>query len=84
MKVDVAKYPQLKLLCWNRKTAKQIDGADALALYESNWRHIDQNTLTADEKQLIGILVDRYGAGVLNVQAAMASEHCKGSVRVGT
>jgi hypothetical protein len=67
MQVLIADYPQLRLLCWNRPGDSHLDGADALALYESNWRHVDQASLTATERQLLDELIRRYGRGVLNV-----------------
>ena len=37
-------FPQLKLLCWNRHD-DYITRADALALYEGNWRFINENAI---------------------------------------
>ncbi len=67
MQVLIADYPQLRLLCWNRPGDTHLDGAVALSLYEGNWRHVDEASLTAEERQLIDELVARYGNGVLNV-----------------
>lgn len=66
MQADVAKYSQLKLRCWNRQGVNVLDGVEA-ALYERDCRHVGQETVTADEKQLIDERVSRYVAGVLNV-----------------
>lgn len=44
-----------------------IDGAEALALYERNWRFVDREAMGADEVQLLDVLVKVYGNGVLNV-----------------
>lgn len=66
MQVEVAKYPQPKLLCWKRQVVEVLDGAEA-ALYERDCRYVGQETVTADEKQLIVELVNGNGAGVLNV-----------------
>ena len=41
-----------------------LDGPDALAIYERNWRHVDAAGLTAEERRLLDELVARYGAGV--------------------
>jgi hypothetical protein len=67
MQVRIADYPQLHALCWNRPADTVVDGHDALALYERNWRFVDRDRLTEQEKQLIDQLVERYGKGVLNV-----------------
>lgn len=64
--IRIKDYPQLKLISWNRHT-DFIDDDEALALYESNWRFIDQNNLADDELKLINHLTVEYGHGVLNV-----------------
>ena len=61
-----AEYPQLKLLLWNRRV-DEVDGRDAFALYEANWRHIDVEHLTPAEAALIQELTREYGGGLLNV-----------------
>lgn len=67
MRVAVARYPQLHSLAWSRPPGAVLDGADALALYERNWRFIDAAALDPDERALIAALVARYGNGVLHV-----------------
>lgn len=67
MRVLIRDYPQLRDLCWNRPAAAVIDGRDALALYERNWRFVDRDALIPAERRLLRVLVDRYGSGVLNV-----------------
>ena len=67
MQVRIKDYPQLKQLCWNRPPNTILDGADALAIYERNWRFIAVDELTGVERQLLNALVARYGKGVLNV-----------------
>jgi hypothetical protein len=64
--VEVAAYENLALLCWNRR-ARYISAADAFALYERNWRLVDQRRIKAAERALIERLAVRYGNGVLNV-----------------
>jgi hypothetical protein len=59
-------YPQLALLAWNR-AVREISGEEAFALYERNWRFVDQESLTPREAALIDRLTRRYGHGVLNV-----------------
>jgi hypothetical protein len=60
-------YPQLRLIAWHRRGVEEIDEQEAFALYEARWRHIDEATLTAKERELIRQLAQRWGAGVLNV-----------------
>ena len=64
--VDVQAYPNLQLLCWNR-AERFIPAADAFALYERNWRFVDQKTLQPAERELIERLTRTHGAGLLNV-----------------
>ena len=45
--IDLAEFPQLRQLCWNLKT-EFLTRTDAFALYERNWRFIDQSELTVD------------------------------------
>lgn len=67
-RIEVAAYENLALLCWNRaRKARFISGKDALALYERNWRLVDQQNIKPAERELIERLKARYGNGVLNV-----------------
>ncbi len=65
MKIRVKTYPQLHALCWNRLDEAVIDGAEALALYERNWRFVDENAFTLEERRLFNRLLADYGHGVL-------------------
>lgn len=67
MQVRLADYPQLRKICWNRRADALLDGAEALALYEQNWRHVEPEALDGAERRLIQQLADLYGGGVLNV-----------------
>ncbi len=57
-------YPQLKLIAWSRAAAGDIDEEDAYALYERNWRFIEQSELTPAEKALIEHLSNKFGNGL--------------------
>ena len=61
--VEAARYPQLKLLCWNRR-APWLTAVDAWSLYERNWRFIENARLEPAERELIERLNARFGAGV--------------------
>ena len=67
MQVRVENFTQLRGLCWNRPANTVLDGRDALAIYERNWRFIDKEALDREERNLLDRLVARYGNGVLNV-----------------
>jgi hypothetical protein len=63
--VEVARYPQLAFLLWNRRD-RFLPAAEAFALYEHNWRWIDEKKLTAEERDLIDRLKNTFGHGVIN------------------
>ena len=60
-------FPQLKLIAWDRASSTEIDEADAFSLYERNWRFVDQQSMTAQERALIARLSALYGHGLLLV-----------------
>lgn len=55
--------PQLKSVAWHIHGVEKLPAKDALALYERNWRHIDQKKMTAMEKKVVDNLVKNYGNG---------------------
>jgi hypothetical protein len=63
--IRLADYPHLRLLAWNRPVDAVLDDAEAFALFEANWRHIDHDALTAIEAELLQRLIKEQGAGVL-------------------
>lgn len=65
--VNVAQYPQLRMLLWNRPSVKRLADADAFALYEANWRHVDKEHMTEAERALVRRLTTEIGHGVLLV-----------------
>ena len=58
--IEVARYPQLKLLCWNRRD-DFLSAADAWSLYERNWRFVEPTQLESVEQMLIESLSARFG-----------------------
>ena len=52
-------------MCWNLKT-EFVTRSEALAIYERNWRLIDQEALDPDERNLLDELIDELGGGVVN------------------
>jgi len=64
--VDVRRFPNLQLLCWNR-AGPFVTERDAFALYERNWRFVDTKRMDETERLLIERLAAKYGNGVLNV-----------------
>jgi hypothetical protein len=64
--IDIDHYPNLALLCWNL-APRSITEAEALALYERNWRLVDVQSMPAHERALVDHLVAEFGNGVLLV-----------------
>jgi len=60
-----ADFPELALLLWNRDLARPVLASDAFAIYERNWRFVDQARLTKREAQFIRDLTEAFGNGVL-------------------
>ncbi|MBC5766548.1 helix-turn-helix domain-containing protein [Ramlibacter albus] len=65
--VRIDDYPQLRQLAWQLREGAEVTGEEALAIYERNWRHVDEAALEAHERELIDSLVARYGKGHLLV-----------------
>lgn len=63
----IGDYPQLRLIAWNRREGDVLTEEEAFALYEANWRHVDQDRLDARERAMIERLTQQYGKGVMNV-----------------
>lgn len=49
-------YPQLRQLAWQIHGTDALTPAQALRVYERNWRHLDLNALDARERDLIEAL----------------------------
>jgi transcriptional regulator with XRE-family HTH domain len=60
-------YPALKQLAWQLPGVTELSPAQALDLYERNWRHLDRESLAPRERRLIQALVDEFGGGRLLV-----------------
>lgn len=63
---DAARFPQLRLLCWNRASLL-LTAREAFDLYEANWRFVEPAALEPAEAALVTALAQRFGGGILNV-----------------
>lgn len=63
----IGDYPQLALIAWNRWPDDVVTAEDAFGLYESNWRFVDVDQLSAQERELIEGLTEACGRGLMNV-----------------
>jgi len=55
-RVRLSDYPQLKQLAWQVHGVDELTPAEALSIYERNWRHIDVPALQPHEQQLVDAL----------------------------
>ena len=55
-RIHIADYPWLKQLAWQVHGPQELTPREALGIYERNWRHLDPETLSADEQNLIDAL----------------------------
>ena len=55
-RVRLADYPQLRQLAWHVQGVDALTPAEALGIYERNWRHIDVSALQPHEQQLVDAL----------------------------
>ncbi|HEY9066445.1 MAG TPA: helix-turn-helix transcriptional regulator [Burkholderiaceae bacterium] len=56
-------FPQLKRLAWQLKGTTEITPAEALSLYERNWRHLDHEQMLPHERALVDALIATVGKG---------------------
>lgn len=67
-RVALARYPQLRQLAWHLgPDVSDLSPAEAFALYERQWRHIDIAAMPARERALVKRLTATQGRGVLLV-----------------
>ena len=55
-RIRLADYPQLKQLAWQVHGTDELTPTEALSIYERNWRHIDEGSLTPPEKEFVEAL----------------------------
>ncbi|MBZ9957624.1 hypothetical protein FJ942_03205 [Mesorhizobium sp. B2-4-2] len=60
-----AEFPELQALVWSRDATRPIPPEEAFAIYERNWRFVDQERLTTSERLLIQNLAEKFGQGIL-------------------
>lgn len=56
VRIDLENYPQLMQLAWQVKGTRELKPAEALGIYERNWRHVDISALEPQERNLIDAL----------------------------
>jgi transcriptional regulator with XRE-family HTH domain len=63
VRIRLAEYPQLKRLAWQVHGTDELSPAEALGIYDRNWRHIDLQALEPRERHLVDALRRALGEG---------------------
>lgn len=63
VRIHLQDYPELKRLAWHVHGVNDLTPAEALGIYERNWRHLDVTDLTPAERDLIDGLRQVFGNG---------------------
>lgn len=66
-RIRLADCPQLRRLAWQLGDVATLTPKEALALYERNWRHLDQGAMGEAERDLVRRLVAALGGARLLV-----------------
>lgn len=61
VRINLENYPQLKQLAWQVQGTGELKPAEALGIYERNWRHVDVAALEPQERNLIDALRRVFG-----------------------
>ena len=60
-RINLENYPQLKHLAWQVRGTNELKPAEALGIYERNWRHVETSALEPEERNLIEALRLAFG-----------------------
>ena len=66
-RVRLDDYPQLKRLAWQVHGTDELTPAEALGIYERNWRHLDAQAMEPRERDLVDALRRALGEGPAGV-----------------
>lgn len=62
-RVYLKEYPQLKQLAWQLQGVETLSPLEAWDIYDRNWRHLDEQALLEQERQLINALRLAFSGG---------------------
>ncbi|WP_029112081.1 helix-turn-helix domain-containing protein [Mycobacterium sp. URHB0044] len=65
--IRIGDYPQLRQIAWQLDADTEVTEAEALQLYERNWRHVDTAAMDPVEKEFVQRLADTLSRGRLVV-----------------
>lgn len=63
VRINLADYPMLKQLAWQVHGTDELTPKEALSIYERNWRHLEPEAMTVQERQLVNALRKGLGDG---------------------
>jgi transcriptional regulator with XRE-family HTH domain len=66
-RIQLAEYPMLREIAWSTDPMASLTPAEAFAIYERNWRHLDRDAMGPKEQDLVARLTATVGKGVLLV-----------------
>lgn len=55
-RVRLSEYPQLRTIAWQVHGVDTVSPIEALSIYQRSWRHVDEASLSAHERELIDAL----------------------------
>jgi transcriptional regulator with XRE-family HTH domain len=55
-RVSLSDYPQLRYLAWSAPGLNELAPSQALAIYQRNWQHVDEENMPAHERDLVAAL----------------------------
>lgn len=67
--IRVSDYPELRRLTWQMGADEVLTPAEALSVYERNWRHVDVEAMPPGERALLRALEEHVAGGRLLVPA---------------
>lgn len=62
-RVRLSEFPKLKELAWQVHGTDELSPKEALDIYERNWRHVDPESLSREERDLVDALRQALGGG---------------------
>jgi transcriptional regulator with XRE-family HTH domain len=60
--ISLEQYPELKKLAWQVHGIGALRPAEAFDIYERNWRHVDEQALSPQERELVRNLRLLFGS----------------------
>lgn len=66
-RIRLANYPMLPDVAWSTDPEAELTPSEGFALHERNWRHIDRQSMSRHERDLVTLLIKTIGKSVLLV-----------------